>query len=97
MHYTTTMTSKGQVTIPVAIRRRLKLAPGQRVQFNVTNASVKIEPAEDWKAGLEAIQYKVAAHLKKHNIKPLSDEELDRAINNAAEMAATERYLRSLR
>ncbi len=28
-----TMTTKGQVTVPVAVRRKLGLAPGSRVEF----------------------------------------------------------------
>ena len=46
---------------------------------------------------LEELHKETAAHLKKHNIKPLSDEELDSAINEAAEDGATEYYRRSLR
>ena len=96
MTYTTNMTSKGQVTIPVTIRRSLGLNAGESVRFKVDNNSQVIIEKNDWKKGLNKLHQEVAAHLKENNIKPLSDEELDNAINEAAEQAATERYKRSL-
>lgn len=33
MQYITSLTSKGQATIPVALRRKLKIRPGQKVLF----------------------------------------------------------------
>ncbi len=50
--YTSTMTSKGQVTIPVAIRRMLKLEPNATVAFEVKGDEVRIKPA---RLSLEAI------------------------------------------
>ncbi len=95
MTYHTTMTSKGQVTIPADIRRRLKLKPGQSIQFEFRNNEAVVK-AQTWQEELARVQNKVQAHLKKHNIKPLTDEELDDAINEAAQQAAIERYQRSL-
>ena len=46
--------------------------------------------------GFAEVRQKVAAHLKKRNIKPLTDEELDQAIDDAATRGATEDYLRTL-
>jgi AbrB family looped-hinge helix DNA binding protein len=37
MTYFTTMTSKGQITLPVAIRRKLDFKPGQRIEVNLNN------------------------------------------------------------
>ena len=91
----TTVTSKGQVTIPVSFRRLLGLKAGETVRFKlVKNNQVMIEK-NDWKRGLEELHQEVSSHLKKYKIKPLSDEELDEAINTAAEQAALERYRRS--
>jgi AbrB family looped-hinge helix DNA binding protein len=90
------MTSKGQVTIPATIRRNLGLNAGESVRFKVDNNSQVVIEKNDWKRGLNELHKEVAAHLKKHNIKPLTDEELDDAINEAAQQAATERYQRSL-
>ena len=41
----TTMTQKGQVTIPAAIRARLGLRPKDRVRFEVDGDEVKLRPA----------------------------------------------------
>jgi AbrB family looped-hinge helix DNA binding protein len=40
-----TLTSKGQVTIPQAIREKLGLVPGTRVIFDVVGDSVRIRKA----------------------------------------------------
>ena len=40
-----TLTSKGQVTIPLEIRERLGLLPGTRVEFDVVGSSVRIRKA----------------------------------------------------
>ncbi len=95
MTYQTTMTSKGQVTIPAPIRRRLGLEPGQSIQFDFHRNQAIIK-ASSWQNDLARAQKKLHDHIKKHNIKPLSDEELDQAINDAGEQAALERYQRSL-
>lgn len=95
MRYSSTMTSKGQVTIPAEIRRKLGFKPGESIRFKLSENVVKIEK-NDWQGELDKLHRKVARHLKKHNIKPLSDEELDDAINKAAEEAALERYRRYL-
>jgi AbrB family looped-hinge helix DNA binding protein len=50
--YTSTMTSKGQVTIPAAIRRMLNLEPNATVAFEVKGGEVHIKPA---RLSLEAI------------------------------------------
>lgn len=38
----TTMTSKGQVTVPVEIRRRLGLRPGDKVRFEDDGSTVRV-------------------------------------------------------
>lgn len=44
----TTMTSKGQVTIPKRVRDRLGLKPGSKVEFDVNEAGeVIVRPAND--------------------------------------------------
>jgi AbrB family looped-hinge helix DNA binding protein len=46
MHgYEMTMTQKGQVTIPAAIRARLGLRPRDRVRFEIVGDEVRLSPA----------------------------------------------------
>lgn len=42
-----TITSKGQITLPVAVRRALGLKPGQKVAVRVENESVIIDRPGD--------------------------------------------------
>lgn len=41
----TTLTQKGQVTIPAEIRHRLGLKPKDRVRFEIDGEEVKLKPA----------------------------------------------------
>lgn len=95
MTYTTTLTSKGQMTLPIAFRRKLKLKAGERVLVKMRGNEVIILK-DNWLENLQKLQRENQLFLKKHRIKPLTNEELDRAIDDAAEEAAAERYKRSL-
>lgn len=44
--YTMNVTSKGQVTIPLAVRRMLGIRRNSKVTFRVQGDTVTIEPAE---------------------------------------------------
>jgi AbrB family looped-hinge helix DNA binding protein len=44
------MTTKGQVTIPLAIRERLGLQPWTEVEFELDGDSVRVRPKRDGKA-----------------------------------------------
>jgi AbrB family looped-hinge helix DNA binding protein len=92
-----TMTSKGQIRIPATIRRNMGLKAGELVRFKVEKYNQVVIDKNDWKQVLNDLSKEVSAHLIKHKIKPLSDEELDTAINESAEQGATERYQRSLK
>ena len=96
MTYNTTVTSKGQVTIPVEFRRSLGIKPGETVSFKLTKSNQVVIEKNDWQKGLAELHKEVAAHMKKHHIKPLNDEELSDAINTAGAEAAEARYKRSL-
>lgn len=91
------MTSKGQVTIPVNIRRSMRIKPGESVNFKIEKGNRIVIEKNDWKSRLEELHKETALHLKNNNIKPLSNEELDDAINKAAEEGATDYYLRGLK
>lgn len=83
------------MTLPAAFRKKLGLQQGDQVQVTMRGNELIVRK-NDWKQGLDEVHEEVAAYLKKRNIKPLSDEELDDAINEAAEQGATEHYLQSL-
>ena len=44
------MTSKGQVTIPVAMREKLGLLPNSEVEFDIVGDSVRIRKAKGTKS-----------------------------------------------
>jgi AbrB family looped-hinge helix DNA binding protein len=44
MGLTSTISSKGQITVPVEVRRRLGLREGDRVRFVVKDGNVTVEP-----------------------------------------------------
>jgi AbrB family looped-hinge helix DNA binding protein len=91
------MTTKGQITIPATIRRNMGLKAGESVRFKVEKDNKVVIEKNDWKLVLNDLSKEVSAHLIKHKVKPLSDKELDTAINESAGQGATERYQRSLK
>lgn len=48
MYYQTTITSKGQITIPKELREFLKLKPSYRVFLEKRGGKVFIQPSEDF-------------------------------------------------
>ncbi|MEX2016324.1 MAG: AbrB/MazE/SpoVT family DNA-binding domain-containing protein [Candidatus Hydrogenedentales bacterium] len=51
------LTSKGQVTIPLAIRTRLGLLPNTEVEFDVVGESVRIRKAKKQSRGREIVEH----------------------------------------
>lgn len=91
MTRSTILTSKGQMTIPAIFRKKLGIKPGERVLVEMQGNKVIVQK-NNWREQLRQVQTQSLEHMKKHNIKPLSDEDLDDAINEAAQAAAIERY-----
>ncbi len=56
----TTMTQRGQVTIPAEVRRKFRLKPGDKVVFTVDDDHVTVEPErfslEDVFGSIEPLQ-----------------------------------------
>jgi len=50
------LTSKGQVTIPLAIRERLGLLPNTEVEFDVVGESVRIRKAKKQSRGRRIVE-----------------------------------------
>ena len=71
---TATMTSKGQVTIPKAVRDELRLATGQGLAFTMTGKrAVLMVPVNNDVRRLAGI-------LHRPGRKPVSQQDIDRAV-----------------
>jgi len=80
-----TLTSKGQVTIPKPIRNRLRLKAGDRLLFSLDNrGGIKVKPVEGGK--IESLQG-LLRHLARKQ--PVTIEEMrDSVHQRAAQMHA---------
>lgn len=95
MTHTRKLTTKGQVTIPLAVRRQLNVMPGEQVNFEVTkNGHVKITK-NNWETRLAEIQSQIQSHLTANNIKPIDDETLDKLLDEAKAADYQAKLLRS--
>jgi AbrB family looped-hinge helix DNA binding protein len=73
-----TLTSKGQLTLPKAIRERLRLGAGDRVDFVVTDdGTVVMRPATADVRELKGL-------LHRRGLKPLSVEKMNAIIRRRA-------------
>ena len=69
-----TITSKGQITLPKTIRERLQVAPGDRIDFVVEdNGLVVVRPARSRLRQLRGM-------LRDRKRKPVSLEQMDAAL-----------------
>lgn len=73
MNSITTVTQKGQITIPVAMRNALGIVPYDRVQIKMGEGMVSVEPVEDlldvagrFKAPKGKSALKARAYMEKH-------------------------------
>lgn len=77
MTYTTTVTQKGQVTIPIEIRNYLGIKPREKIVFSYKNEGVMISPANDFMSLKGSVKRKkkytdeqadneVLSYVKKH-------------------------------
>jgi AbrB family looped-hinge helix DNA binding protein len=72
-----TVTSKGQVTLPVEARRKLKIVPGSKLEFVVTdNERLEVIPVIETVTSLKGMVPKPK--------KPLSLADMDKAIAKGA-------------
>ena len=71
---TSTLTSKGQITLPKEIRERLKLRKGHRVEFRIDRSGrVVLEPCNNDIRQLKGI-------IRASRKRPVSVEEMNEAI-----------------
>ena len=71
--YVSTMTQKGQVTIPGELRKALKIKPKDRVAFELVDGEVRLRPISSWVESTYG------------TVKPLSRPEDLRSIRQEAE------------
>ncbi len=69
------ITSKGQITLPVAVRRALALEPGDHIRFFISDGEVRIRATESIKSLYGAVKY---------DGPPVTPEEMDDAIAEGA-------------
>lgn len=74
MTYTVTITSQGQISIPIAIRRQLGLEKNSRALVSEEDGKLTIKPVKDFLEMRGSI---------KTNKKPLSNAELDDVVGAA--------------
>jgi len=81
MQLISTVTSKGQILIPVSIRNKLNIKPNDRVIFDVSGVKIVAQkaPSTDQMYGF----------IKTKN--RLSDNQLEEAINKATKKCASEK------
>jgi AbrB family looped-hinge helix DNA binding protein len=60
-----TITQKGQVTIPIALRKKLQLKPNDKVTFYEENNEIKLKKAKDFLSLQGSIQTKLPFNLRK--------------------------------
>ena len=81
--YIMPVTSKGQVTIPVAVRKLLGLKKNAKVAFRIEGNAVKVEPAE---ATLQAAYGAVEPITRPENFERIAEiaheEQALRAVNS---------------
>ena len=56
------VTTRGQVTIPLAIRQSLGIMPGTELSFRIRGSRIEIEKAVDGGRGAEVVRRLRAAH-----------------------------------
>lgn len=89
MTYYSTVTTKGQITLPAELREKLKLSTGKKVGIHLQNNEIVIDIPPD----IEAVREKNRAFMKAKGLGPITDEQVDEAVSRAA----IEKYERSSR
>lgn len=89
MTYSTTITSKGQITLPAILRQQLKLLPGLKVTVKLHGKQLIIDAPID----IDDIRMRNQAHMLQNPGIDISD----RAIDDVMFDVAKERYQRSMK
>lgn len=73
MQFTTSVTQKGQATIPAAIRRKLGIKPNSKIVFELNDNEVSIKPVVDF--------FSLKGSVKSN--KPFNIEAMEKAVTDA--------------
>ena len=73
MSYSTTMTAKGQITVPAAFREKLGLIPGKKVTVELKGNAIVVNAPVDF----AAVRANIRAHMTAHHPEPITREEID--------------------
>lgn len=82
MVYTTTVTSKGTITLPAHVRRDLKIKPGDRLTVDRKGDVITVKP-DTYKEELAELRTQAQAHLKKRGLYGLSLEDIKKRADEA--------------
>lgn len=74
-YYSTTITSKGQITLPAAFREKLGLVSGKKVTVELKGDKLVINAPVD----IDALRAKIRTHMAIHHPKPLTKDEVEKA------------------
>lgn len=70
---TSTMTSKGQITLPAAFRTAMKLQPGKRVEIQMHGNHLTIVAP----VSIEVVRANNMAYMRQHGIHVPTQEQID--------------------
>lgn len=68
MIYSSTVTSKGTITLPVSIRKALGITEGQQVDIQLKGDSIEVTPKGGWEEVM-AVGKEIAQYARKQGIK----------------------------
>ena len=83
MHMHATVSNKGQVTLPKAIRDQLGLVEGTRLDFDIVNGTIRVRPVSN--TALD-----IFGALHQPGMKPVSVQEMKQAIEDEANARFTQ-------
>ena len=94
MTYSSTLTSKGQTTIPVALRERFGLHEGDLLRFEVRGGEITVRKEKTVAERLEELRAYSRRRMKELGIKPVED--YDKAMDKYYETEKGKKDLREM-
>ena len=91
MKTSSTITSKGQITLPAEMRRRLGLKSGERVKFVIKGQELVVSKDNYWEE-LDAFRKEMSAKVRRAGLAGLSIEEIRQGMNEAKAKYYKEHY-----